>query len=332
MFKNDLSSLPDSVMNKDDYTKSFYPVVGADFIVASGIVAIPLEYDALTLYVNDSIFTSALKSAPKTWDDLNQLAKELTQTSPSKVIIQSGVGIGLTENVEYWPEIVGLMMVQNGVNLGKPEGSQVKFALKYFSHFTTEDKVWDASQPVSTVAFSKGKLAMYFAPSYVASEIMKTNPSLRFRTVPLPQLPKEKPSDPDFSYATYWAEAVWKRTSNANIAWDFIKFMSSPESLQKLNLRRKESGRLEKAYPRPEMAVLQKDDKILGSVLALAPFAKSWYLADKTSDGQTGINFQINSIFSDTIDLVSHNRDTDNALKALPGKINTVVSKYNSKK
>ncbi len=334
MFKDNLSPIPTTVIKKEDFNKDFYPVVSRDFDTASGILGLPLEYDALTLYINEDIFTSALKSAPKTWGDVQLLVdpkQGLTQKDSDKRIIQAGIALGSTENVDYWPEIVGLMMLQNGVDLKKPQGDQVKTALAYFNHFAEGEKAWDTSLPASTTAFAKNKVAMYFAPASQAEEIISTNPNLKFRTVELPQIPKEKPSDPDYSYATYWAESVWKRSSNSELAWNFIKFLSTPDSLQKLNQKRREAGLLEKAYPRADMAIYQKDDKILGSVLSMAPYARSWYLADNTNDGPTGINSQINKIFSDILTVASSNQDLDKGIAALPGKINTVISKYNSK-
>jgi ABC-type glycerol-3-phosphate transport system substrate-binding protein len=155
---------------------------------------------------------------------------------------------------------------------------------------------------------------------------------LRFRTVKLPQIPKEKPSDPDFSYATFWAEGVWKRSKNAEVAWNFLKFMSSENSLQKLNELRNSNNLMEKAYPRPSMAIMQKDDKVLGSIVALAPAAKWWYLEDKTNDGATGINSQINDIFGSIVKLGNRPADIGKAVPSLSGKINTVLTKFNKKR
>ncbi len=332
MFRDNLSPLPESIMKKDDFKKTFYPVVDQDFDTSAGIVGMPIEYDALTLYINEEIFTSALKSAPKTWGDVQDLVdpkQGLTQKDSEKRILQSGIALGSTENVDYWPEIIGLMMFQNGVNLNKPQGASVITALEFFNHFSEGEAVWDNTLPASTIAFAKNKVAMYFAPTNVAEDLTGINPSLKFKTVELPQIPKEKPTDRDYSYATYWAESVWKRSSNTDEAWKFINFLGAPESMQKLNQKRKELGRLERAYPRSDMAIQQKDDPILGSIVALAPSAKSWYLADKTNDGQTGINFQINKIFSD---IFATKQDLEKVVQTLPTKISTVTSKYNAKK
>jgi hypothetical protein len=80
------------------------------------------------------------------------------------------------------------------------------------------------------------------------------------------------------------------------------------------------------------MSILQKDDKLLGSIIALAPVAKSWYLADDTNDGPTGINSQMNEIFKVIIEIGSRPQELKKAVDDLPNKINQVLSKYNTRK
>jgi ABC-type glycerol-3-phosphate transport system substrate-binding protein len=333
MFKADLAPLPSNVMNKEEYTRTFYPVVSSDFTSDGEIVGIPLEYDALTMFINEDIFTSALKAPPKTWDEVAQLGLDLTQRDSRKQILQSGVALGITDNVDHWPEIVGLMALQNGANLSKEANSnQVKDALVYYAHFSRNDHDWDNTLPPSTSAFAKNKLAMYFAPTYRASEIAQTSPDLKFRTVPLPQLQKENPSDPDMSYATYWAQGVWNRSKNSEISWKFLTFLTTPESLQEINKTRKDKNLLEVAYPRPDMAVLQKDDKILGSIVALAPVAKSWYLASDTNDGDSGINHQLSDVFNELISAALGRGDINKLLDALPGRINQILASFVSRR
>jgi ABC-type glycerol-3-phosphate transport system substrate-binding protein len=333
MFKADLAPLPSNVMNKEEYTRTFYPVVSSDFTSDGEIVGIPLEYDALTMFINEDIFTSALKVPPKTWDEVAQLGLDLTQRDSRKQILQSGVALGITDNVDHWPEIVGLMALQNGANLSKEANSnQVKDALVYYAHFSRNDHDWDNTLPPSTSAFAKNKLAIYFAPTYRASEIAQMSPDLKFRTVPLPQLQKENPSDPDMSYATYWAQGVWNRSKNSEISWKFLTFLTTPESLQEMNKIRNDKNLLEVAYPRPDMAVLQKDDKILGSIVALAPVAKSWYLASDTNDGDSGINHQLSDVFNELISAALGRGDINKLLDALPGRINQTLASFVSRR
>jgi len=300
MFVNELSILPAEVMSADEFSKTFYPVIFSDLNTSKGIVGIPLEFDALTLFINEDIFTSAVRTPPNTWDELKNLASEFTQRDGSGQIIQSGVAMGFTNNVDHWPEILGLMIMQNGASPAFPSQPRAEDSVNYYKLFS-QNRIWDESQPTSTSAFARGKLAMYFGPSKRALDITIENPNLKFRTTTLPQLPKDKPSDPSYSYATYWVEGVWQRSQSKTAAWEFLKFLSSSSSIEKVNLALKQRSNLERISPRVDMAQIWTKDPVLGSVTNLATQAKSWYLASDTYDGETGLNTQVNSVYKKVI-------------------------------
>src|SRR4030067_2193673 len=125
------------------------------------------------------------------------------------------------------------MMLQNQVDLSKRKGQLTEDALGFFRSFGVVDKIWNNTLPPSTISFANGKVAMYFAPPWRAFEIKSINPNLRFKTVQLPQIPKEAPSQANVSYATYWVEGVWTRSVNKDEAWKFLKFLSKKENLEK---------------------------------------------------------------------------------------------------
>lgn len=330
MFRNDLDTLPASVMTPAEYAKTFYPIASSDLTSGTGIVGIPMEYDALALYINEDIFNKAGKTPPKTWDELRTLARELTVKDDQGVITQAGVALGRTENVDHWPEILALMMLQNGVDLSNPTGKAAEDALTFFTIFSQSDGVWDATQPPSTQAFESGNLAMYFGPSWRAFEIQQANPNLKFKTVPVPQLPKDNPNQPDITYATYWAEGVWSRSPNKLAAWNFLKFLSSQDSLSKLYQNESKLRSFGEPYPRPDMANLLLSHPILGSIVSQAPGAQSWYLDSRTFDGPTGINSQMANYFGDAINAVNGGNTTPTqALQTAAAGIQQVLSQYN---
>ncbi|MBI2103797.1 sugar ABC transporter substrate-binding protein [Candidatus Woesebacteria bacterium] len=328
MFASDLDRAPETVFSVADFAQTFYPVAATDLTVGAGIVGVPLEYDALTLFINTEIFTAAGKSPPKTWDELKDLARELTIVDERGVITQSGVALGVTENVDHWPEILALMMLQNRVNLIRPTGELAERALEYFVDFSKGDGVWDATLPSSTDAFAAGKLAMYFGSHWRIFEIQQKNPNLKFRTVSLPQVPKDSPTEPNVSYATYWVEGVWAKSKNKTAAWDFLKFMSQKETLEKFYQNAAAVRGMGEPYPRVEMASLLIDHPILGSIVALAPEAQSWYLASRTFDGPTGINSQIEAYFRDAVNAVNEGRSAKTALETAAAGVAQVLTQY----
>ena len=327
MFKQELDNVPASVMGGGEYAQTFYPVVLTDLTSGTGLVGIPLGYDALTLFINEDIFSQASMEPPTTWVELREKAKELTKKE-NGVITQAGVALGRVENVDHWPEILGLMLIQNGADLTNPQGKLAEDAITFFTIFSRVDGVWDETLPPSTAAFASGKLAMYFAPSWRAFNIREQNPDLKFKTIPLPQLPKEDPNEPDIAYATYWAEGVWTRSKNKTEAWDFLKFLISKSSLEKFYQTASSTRGFGEAYPRVDMKDLLLDHEVLGSVVKLAPNAQSWYLADRTFDGETGINSQINKYFEDAINAVNDDKEASRVIDTVASGVKQVLSQY----
>jgi multiple sugar transport system substrate-binding protein len=331
MFKDYLDSMPATVMNAAEFSQTYYPVASSDLTSGTGIVGIPMEYDGLTLFINEDLFAKAGATPPMTWDELRTLAKELTIKDDQGTITQAGVALGRTENVDNWQDILALMMIQNGVDLNNPTGQLAEDALTYFTVFSTVDGVWDATLPPSTTAFASGKLAMYFAPSWRVFEIKQQNPDLKFRAVPLPQLPKSNPNDPDVSYASYWAEGVWSGSSSKNkaAAWDFLKFLSTDDSLQKLYKNASAVRLFGEPYPKVSMASTISTDTYIGPLISQAPYAKSWYLDSMTWDGPTGINSLMSKYFEDAINAVNSGTTANAALTTAAAGVTQVLQQYN---
>jgi ABC-type glycerol-3-phosphate transport system substrate-binding protein len=313
MFRNELATLPPSVMEKDEFAQTFYPIIVSDLTLGGEIVGMPLEYDAIALYINEDIFAAGAKQPPETWDELKELSKDLAQKGEGGGVGQFGIAMGTIDNVDHWPEVVALMMLQNGVNLAKPTGTSATSALAYY-RLILKDSRWKEAFPPSTIAFARGNTAMYFGPTRRAFEIVQINPSLKFKTVSLPQLPKETPYDPDVSYATYWVQGVWERSTNKEASWEFLKYLSTKESLDKLNQNISAETNLRKMSPRVDSAYSFIKDPILGSIVGLVASSKSWYLADETHDGLTGINSQVNEIYKG---IVKSKKASDSAVNSI---------------
>lgn len=303
MYFSELSTLPEEIMSQSEYSQTFYSIVVSDLLTRDGLVGIPLFYDALTLYINEDIFASVAKRPPTTWNELKELVDPdtgvLTLTDDRGAIIQSGFAVGKTKNVDFWPDILGLMMVQNGADLKRPIDKESDDAVSYYRELGKD--VWDDSLPNSTEAFSQGVVAMYFGPSRKAFDIARMNSDLRFKTAPIVQIPKTSGSDPDATYATYWVQGVWNKSTNKDDAWRFLRFLSERTSLEKLNSERKAVKNFELASPRMDMARIYLQDPILSSVVAQANSARSWYLAGETYDGETGINSKVAELYEEVI-------------------------------
>ncbi|GAI84931.1 unnamed protein product, partial [marine sediment metagenome] len=229
MLKKELASAPSAIAKDINLKENYYPVVSEDLKVGSQVFGVPLGFDALALFYNAKILKEAGKTYPATWDEFRRTAMDLCvadsadkSCKPGARIVTAGAALGTTSNVDHFSDILGLMILQNGVDLTKPRGDLAEDALKYYTLFTTDDHIWDESLPSSIYAFATEKVAMIFAPSWRAHEISQINPQLEFKTTPVPQLPGTQ-----IGWATYWAEGVSSKSKNIQAAWEFLTYLSS---------------------------------------------------------------------------------------------------------
>jgi multiple sugar transport system substrate-binding protein len=325
MLRTELDSLPSEIMSASTFQQTFYPVAANDLRIGANYVGIPLEIDGLALFYNKKIFSTAGKAPPTTWEDLRKTAFELTVRDQKGNIQTAGAPLGLTSNVDHWPDILAVMMLQNGADLSDPTDKLAADALLFYTLFYRSDRIWNESLPNSTQAFASGKVAMYFGPSWRINDIKAINPNLDFGVLPIPQLPNSTTT-----WASYWAEGVSAKSENKSEAWELIKFLSSKESLEKMYAAAVASGRpIGEPYSRTDMADLSQNDQLIGAYIRQAPTAKSWYLSSLTHDN--GINDRIIKYYEDAVNLTSQKADATTALQTAAQGIAQVLSQYNLK-
>ena len=335
MLKNELEPLPASVMSARQFEKTYYPVAQEHLRAGGSYLGIPLMIDTLALYYNEEIFQAAGKSPPTTWEELRDLAKELTIRDEVGRIQRAGVALGTTGNVDHWSDILGLMMLQNGADLTKPDSCfQSKDgalpsaetclgvdALIFYTFFNQVDQVWDETLPSSTLAFATGRLAMYFAPSWRVFNLKEINPNLRFRIAPVPQLPGT-----EVTWASFWVEGVAKRSENKEAAWEFLKFLSSPQTMEKLYQAESQLRLFGEPYARVEMASKLANDPMVAPFLDQAPKAQTWYLCSRTFDN--GINERMIKYFEDAVNSVNSGKNPQKALETATQGVAQLLSQY----
>lgn len=331
MFKADLAPIPDSVISPADYEKIFYPVVRADLRVGTAYLGIPLEYDGIAMFVNNDILSRHGLTVPQNWEELRNSSVVMTECASADgtckdgaKIVVSGVALGSTINVDHWQDIIAALMLQNNVSLnrvGSPAPKPAEDVLEYFNSFSQALGIWDSNLPTSTTHFAGGKVGIYFGPSWRVFDIKFLNPNLNFSVHPIPQLPVDVDrGEAPVAYASYWVEVVNKKSSQSAAAWEFLKYLSTTEALEKLYNQAVNSGRaFGEPYSRTEMVnSLTEPAKTFA---AQGPIAKSWYLASFTHDGPTGINSKLSEVFAKAI-----NRTL--TVPLLETEVNKVLSEY----
>ncbi len=328
MMRNELSALPERVMSPVEYQQTFYPVAQRQLNLEGNIVGIPLMYEGLGLYYNTQIFQVANVTPPKDWEELKTVAQTLTIRSGSS-ITRAGIALGTSNNVEHASDILGLMLYQNKRSedlnqhdLSNVSNKESQDALDFYTSFSRDLNVWNASFPNATETFARGDVAMMIAPSWRAHEIKAKNPNITFAVAPLPQISGGE----RVAWASYWAEGVSEKSSNKEVAWNFLKYVSSADVQKKLHSDAKKQRAFGELYSRVDLASEQLTDPVMGAYLEDAPYAKSWYMNGYTHDN--GINDRINKYYQDAINEMNQNRKATDVLPTVQLGIQQVLQQF----
>ncbi len=319
---NLLSVVPATQLSTSTYTSTFYPSAVSDLITPRGVVGIPLSTDGLGLFINTQVLKASGRSVPTTWNDVQILAKELTVRGNNGSIERSGIALGSPENVDHFSDILTLLIYQNGGDPAKVEGNTlVSDAIRFYTQFMKEDKVWDETLPNSTYAFAVEKTAMIIAPYWRVAEIKQLNPNFEFAVYPVPQLPGSP-----VAIANYWAEGVSASSKEQETAWKFLLYLSSKEGLEALYPQASSTAFIEKPYSRVDMGAELLSDPYAGAYIKQAPYAKTWYMSSRTFDN--GLNDQMIAAYKTAIELVLKGTSFDQVGPKLSADIQAILAKY----
>jgi len=294
-FVNDLSLVPEAVKDKLGLESDYFPSVKKALQVKGDYYALPLMVDNLALYYNKDLLAKAGGKLPRTWWGLQQLASQLTEKTEEGRITVAGAALGTTNNVDHFSDILGLMLLQSGVDFAKPQTKAVEEVLEYYTLFASKYHVWDGTLRQSTDAFASGQLVFYFAPSWRYFEIKHRNPNLNFGITTAPQLPKIEGVDfekaekgevelTNVNWATFWIEGVSNQGKYQREAWEFLSYLASAEGLGNLHQAASDTRDFGEIYPVVSLAQKLKENPYLTPFIQQAENAGWWYLCSNTHD------------------------------------------------
>ncbi|MBI4276688.1 extracellular solute-binding protein [Candidatus Uhrbacteria bacterium] len=216
---------------------------------AGNIFGLPLALDTMVLYYNrDLLNAGGVSEPPRTWDELigrdgapGMIAK-LTRYDARREVTQAAIALGGSYNIDRAPDILSLLMLQNGAQMtdpqGRPtidqrppgwagEGYPALGALAFYADFADPAKeetyTWSANFPEAITAFANGKSAMALGYAYHLPLIRARAPRMNLGWVSVPQVSTEYKTN----YANFWVTSVSKQSPAPNEAWAFILFAAT---------------------------------------------------------------------------------------------------------
>ena len=257
--------------------------------ISERVFGLPLSVDTLAMYYNKDLFNNAgIAEAPVFWNkEFQQAVKKLTKQDTRGQIIQSGVAMGGSANIERASDVLATLMMQNGAQMIN-EAEQVAFdkippalrdknynpgleALRFYSDFANPAKevyCWNKDFGGSLEMFAEGRLAMMFGYAYHLPTIRAQAPKLNFAVAPLPQIEN---NTQNINFANYWTETVSVKSKFSDEAWDFIQFATKAESAKSYLDKTKKPTALR------SLVNEQIDDMDIGVFAGQVLTAKSWY-------------------------------------------------------
>lgn len=312
---------------KNDFVEVVYNDCVRDENGSSKILCLPLSVDNLALFYNKDILNAAnIPLPPQNWLEFQEAVKRITKYGENAEIIQSAAALGTAHNVSRAVDILSLLMLQNGAKMS--DGGRVTFnmpagnskilpalqALEFYKAFADPAKevyTWNDDMPNSIDAFMQGKTAFFFGYSYDMPVIKSRAPKLNFAITHIPQISAESGENPAVNVANYWVDAVSEKSKNKEIAWNFIQFMATNQTLISNYLKKTNSPTALRALINEQL-----NDMKISPFASQVLTAKSWYKG-KNSGAMEDIFLQM----IDSLKNISDERIYQQALNTAAGKV-----------
>lgn len=277
-----------------DVKTKFADAVYQDVVKEDQILGLPFSVDSLALFYNRTLFDNAqITKEPQTWLELKEMVKKLTIYDETGNITQSGIALGAADNINRASDILTLLMLQNGTQMVDEGRGRATFnepspyitdksfkpgvdALRFYTDFASPTKDvynWNESMPEATEAFISGKVAMMLGYAYQLPLIKTQGARLNIGVAQAPHI-NINGSDAlgnKINMASYWVEAVAKKTKYQNYAWDFLVFATSESQAEKYLNKTKKPTALRSLVDK------QTNDYEIAPFAKQVLTAKSWY-------------------------------------------------------
>jgi multiple sugar transport system substrate-binding protein len=232
--------------NQVTLQNDFPDIVAKDFVSGGNIYALPLSIDTLAMIYNKDLFnTAGIATVPATWEAFQAALPSLRVVNAQGQITQAAAALGGSEaSIPGAPDIIFLLMMQNGAQMTSADGSSVTFAggtntsalnaFDYYLQFANaggSNYTWSDSMGTALDNFIQGKTAVIFDYPPAIAEIKMKAPFLNYGIAPMLQPANAKQA---INYAKYNGLAVSKNTVQIAAAWNFIISLTTSAADEKI--------------------------------------------------------------------------------------------------
>lgn len=302
----------------------FPDVVSRDFVSGENIYALPLSIDTLAMVYNKDIFnTAGIATPPTTWEGLQAALPKLRVVNAQGQITQAAVALGGSEaSIADAPDIIFLLMMQNGAQMTSTDDSTITFAssggdmsglnaFNYYLQFANAANpsyTWNDGVGDARASFAQGKVAAIFDYSSALAQIKSASPFLNYGVAPMPQ-----PANATIAinYAKYNGLAVSKNSTQIAGAWNFI--ISLTTSVADENIYTKDTG----AAPALRSAIAAAEtDPALAVFATQVLTARSWHESN-SAEIDSIMNTAIQNVLNGVADSTTALTQAQTAMNAI---------------
>lgn len=273
------------------------------------IMGVPVGVDTMALYYNKDLLNAAgIPTPPENWAQFSDQVKRLTKLDTQGNVTQSAAGIGTAANVERSTDLLALLMIQNGQTMtddaGYPTFHQIPAALdrdnppsfqalEFYTDFANPNKdvyTWNDTMPNSLEAFVSGRAAFFFGYAYQYDLIRSRAPKLNLGLAKIPQIE----GNPQKNFANYWYWVVAKKSTNQDLAWNFLMQLTQPDLLQKV------LDKAKRPSARKSLLTAQLQDERVGVFASQVLTATSWYRGKDSAAMERAFREMITAVLGGT--------------------------------
>lgn len=245
-----LSSIDDEALQAmgmatlDDLQAAYSPGVLDPYRAGDAFYGLPWQFNIYAYIINADHFREAgldpVADAPKTWDELHEVAQKLVQKDQAGRITRQALSFPFVADVAWWMLELEPIIIQFGGSILNEDGTEALInseagvkamaLIKKRFEMGVSDKDIAASLDYHSEGFPTGKFSITIGGSWGIPRWQREYPNLvgadTFHAIPYPTFSGQ----PEIASTTSWAWVVRADSDERDLAWRFADFLTSQPS------------------------------------------------------------------------------------------------------